>query len=205
MKWFQRILLIFLMLAVLLAESAISKETLYANHNGNYSDVCGVITEETESWVLSNFGQYANLEQLLFAIEDFAFENFTYSSDGLLISQRILQHFDMQQFIKSDFQGVCFDFSCFCKNVVLIWSESRGEAVQCFVDEVYISFSNAHAYNYFVDSQGNTWYLDLTADNTCYKNGDMQNIWGPLNLGDMTVKAFDRVLYPDGYMFSLLR
>lgn len=205
MKWFKRSLQVMLMVAVLLTEGMGAQEARQLNNAGSYSEVCGTITEETESWVLSVFGEHDTLEELLWALDRFACENFTYTTDALGVSQRVLQHFNMQHFIESGFRGICFDFACFCKNVVLIWCQAQGEDVQVFVCDIKSDLTNGHSYNYFTDSQGNCWYMDVTSDSTNYKKGDMQGVWGPVCLGDATPEEFNNRLYPDGYWFSLMR
>ena len=205
MTWFRRCLQVVLMLAVLLTEGIGGREARQLNNAGGYSEVCGTVTEETENWVLSVFGEHDTLEELLWALDRFACENFTYTTDALDLSQRLLQHFNMQHFVESGFRGICFDFACFCKNVVLIWCQAQGEAVQVYVCEVREDLLNGHAYNYFLDSRGCYWYLDVTADNTCYQKGRTDDVWGPVPLGDTTPETFNDLLYPQGYWFSLMR
>jgi len=205
MKWFRRTVQFVLILAVALTAGVAGEENRQANNAGGYSDVCGVITPETEKWVLEQFGHCQDMKQLLWSLDFFACENFVYTTDSLRLSQRIMQHFDMQSFIQSGFRGVCFDFSCFCKNVTLIWSEARGEQVQVFVCEVRRDLRSGHAYNYFRDSQGNGWYMDVTSDSINWQKGDMEKFWGPKSLGSRSFEEFTDSLYPDGYLYDLYR
>ena len=162
---------------------------------GGYSSVCGPITETDKQWVMEHFGDCNTVEELMIALELFGCTNFKYTNDALRLSQRIIQYYNLGAFIASDYRGVCFDFSCFCKNVILIVCQEKSIPVRAYVCSIRYAEGPGHALNIIYTGDGTGYYLDLTADSTYYQKGE--SIWGPLPLGDKTPDAFLKDIFPD--------
>ena len=134
--------------------------------SGGYSALT-TITEHSQEWILDQFGHCQTIPELLDEIDRFAAENFTYGFPR----KQILQNFWLDTFIFEDkFLGVCFDFSCFAKCVVLVWKEARQrDDVEAYVYDVRTE-GGAHSYNFIVE-EDHTWFICLTTDVTRASKG----------------------------------
>ncbi len=163
--------------------------TLSQNNSGYYSAVCGRITERSRDFILENFGEYEKVEDFLIALDIYGMTEFTY--DGTM--NELLQHFDFDEFVfEKSFTGLCFDFACFAKCTSLVWAESKGIDLKCYVYDVKTS-AGPHSYNYFIHGD-KTYFLDITHDNTCYAKDKLDNAWGPRDIKNYTPKEFSKAL-----------
>ena len=137
------------------------------NLSGGYSTL-STVTDKSSAWILENFGHCNTVAELLEALDQFGCENFIYDLSAI----PVIQAFDLDKFIfQDDFHGVCFDFSCFVKCVVLVWKEAHGrQDVQAFVYDVFLPNRKGHSYNFILED-GRTWYLCLTTNNDRVKKG----------------------------------
>lgn len=135
--------------------------------SGGYS-AATTITERSAAWILDQFGHYETVPDLLTAIDQFGCAEFVYE----LYLIPVVQYFDLDKFIfEKDFHGICFDFSCFVKCVVLVWKEAhQREDVRAYVYDVFPKKLPAHSYN-FIFEDGHTWFLCLTTNNTHVSKG----------------------------------
>ena len=133
---------------------------------GGYSALT-TVTEQSQTWILEQFGHCQTVPELLNELDQFAVAHFTYGYPR----KQILQNFWLDTFIfEDDFLGVCFDFSCFAKCVVLVWKEAhRRDDVQAYVYDVHTK-KGGHSYN-FIMEDGHTWFLCLTTDVTLASEG----------------------------------
>ena len=128
--------------------------------NGRYSAV-STISEESRQWLLERFGHCRTVPELLSAIDAFGCRNFVYD----LYPMPLIQTFDLDAFIFEDnLHGICFEFSCFVKCAVLVWSEYHQRSdVQVFVYDVRQPNNGRHSYNFIVED-GHTWFFCLTTN-----------------------------------------
>lgn len=150
--------LVSLMLFATMATSAYTSYT--QKTSGSYTTVTPV-TDRARDWMLAQFGACETVPELLAAIDAFGCENFVYED----WNWGLVQHYDLERFLfREDYHGVCFDFSCFVKCVVTVWSEAHGrDDVQAFVYDVHLKKGANHSYN-FIREEGHTWFLCLTSN-----------------------------------------
>ena len=170
---------------LLIGCTAISVYSLRTSQkNGGYSDVCNRISPEAKEWALDRFGDCPCFEELLRQLDIYAIEHFEYADIPLFLG--MFQQFDLDGFLfgEKQFQGVCFDFSCWVKTCVLVWSEKNDIPVQVYVLDVK-GQGYAHSYNVFF-YQGGTYTLDVTSDHTHAKKG--KKPIGPLFWFDASIE-----------------
>lgn len=170
---------------LLIGCTAFSVYSLKASQtNGGYSDVCGRISPEAREWIIEQFGDCPCFEELLRRIDIFAIENFKY--EDLPLFMGCLQLFDLDKFLfgKDKYKGVCFDFACWVKSCVLVWSDEHGIDVNAFVIEVK-GKDYAHSFNVFYYNK-RTYSLDVTWDNSRARKGTKPI--GPLFCGDASME-----------------
>lgn len=156
-----------LVIGALMAATVCGCLTTYRqNTSGGYSSL-STVTEKSSQWIMDSFGHCRSVEELLEELSLFARENFVYQDRNY----GLLQDFQMDTFVfEEDFHGVCHDFSCFAKCVVLVWGQERQVDVQVYVYDLLTRTRARHSYNYVV-ADGRTWFMDLTTDVTRAKNG----------------------------------
>lgn len=132
------------------------------NTTGRYSAL-STVTERSETWILEQFGHCQSIEELLAEMSRFACDNFVYWHR----QYGLIQDFQLDTFLfEEDFHGVCHDFSCFAKCVVLVWSQARQqEDIEVYIYDLNTQNNAKHSYN-FIRHEGRTWYIDLTSDVT---------------------------------------
>ena len=203
MKHLKTTVIILLVIATVLGQVVYAQNVKVINNQGGYSLICGNITDADRQWVLERFGGYPNISMLMLALEHFACKNFKYTKDGLRPSQKIAQHFDMGHFIASDFRGVCFDFACFCKNVILICCEARSIPVKAYVCGFLYGMMKGHAVNFIYDEKGTCYYLDLTSDSTYYRMGRVDLIRGAICLEEITPADYLKATHKDLLSYTM--
>lgn len=172
-------------LAIALAASfALSAFTSTQQKRGGGYSTLTTITDESREWILDQFGDCRTIPELLTEMDHFAAENFTYGFPR----KQILQNFWLDTFLfEDDFLGVCFDFSCFAKCVVLVWKEAhQRDDVQVYVYDVRTK-NGGHSYN-FIMEDGHTWFLCLTTDVTRASKG--QKLQGPIEITGETPREY---------------
>ena len=152
--------------------------------DGRYSDVCGRISPEAREWINERFGSCPTFEELLRQLDVFAIENFKYESIPLFMGY--LQTFDLDRFLfgKNQFEGLCFDFSCWVKDCVLVWADKNDISVKAYVLDVKGN-NYAHSYNVFF-YEGGTYTLDVTLEQSRAKIGEKAE--GPLYWFDASIE-----------------
>ncbi len=167
--------------------------TATQNSSGNFSAACGRITDRGKRWVIENFGSYETVEELLVAIDVYGMKEFTYDDSDY----EFIQWFDFDQFVfQRDFNGLCFDFACFSKCTALVWAEAKNVDLKCYIYDVKTKSGTPHSYNYFVHGD-KTYYMDVTHDNTQYKKGKTDKIYGPIETKGRTPKEFSTKVLGD--------
>ncbi len=125
-----------------------SAHTFITNaNNGTDCTMGGIITEQTEHFILETFGSAGSPEELANQLLDFALEHFTYDEDSITVPQTA----DTNRFIfKNGFRGVCMDFSAFVKSVFQVVGRHKGwEHVGCHVVLGHsLRSRDGHAVNY---------------------------------------------------------
>ena len=171
----------FVLAVALVMTLALSVKASYDQKTGGSFSTITPVTEKSRAWILERFGMYRTLPELLCAIDRFGCENFTYEA----WSWGLIQEFDLDRFLfQKDFHGVCFDFSCFVKCVVTVWSQHMGRTdVQAFVYDVRLANNAAHSYN-FIREEGRTWFICMTTNVSRTAKG--QSSAGFALLQDMT-------------------
>ena len=171
MKTFFKLLL-FLIMAVCLVFSIHSFIT-NAN-NGTNCSTGGIITGQTEQFIIDTFGCACSPEELAKYILHFALKNFTYDEDSISFPQTA----DINRFIfLHDFHGVCMDFSAFVKSVFQVICRHKGwEHVGCHVVLGHdLRQREGHAVNYITvkmpDGTVKVYEFDVTRDLAIYKKG----------------------------------
>lgn len=169
MKALKVLLCVVLALALAASLTLSWMATLRQNRSGGYS-AASPMTEQSKVWILENFGHYETLPDLLDGLTNFACKNFVYDKMTWFPNQ----HFIFDRFVfEKAFHGVCYDFSCFAKCVVLQWQAARDrEDVQVFVYDVRLKDGSPHSYN-IVHEDGAVWYICLTSDSTRAKKGKL--------------------------------
>ena len=121
------------------------------NRSGGWSSVCALKDADKE-WIEENYSQYETIEELLYAICEDICTKYTYVDKSYFLN---MQHFSFSDFIKSK-KGLCFDFACYTKCVVLYMSKVKGWNAKVYVADLRTP-KGGHSYNFitYVDSNGN--------------------------------------------------
>lgn len=142
--------------------------------NGTNLSYGGIITKETEAWVLETFGEAQSSGHLLPLVHSFAIENFTYDETHLHIPQTL----DTNRFIfQRHFHGVCADFAAFVNTVFQVMIRHRQwEDVGCYqVIALSRTGGSGHAINYITyalpDDRVLVFEIDTTWDLAYKKAG----------------------------------
>ncbi|MBR4910546.1 MAG: hypothetical protein IKZ47_04405 [Clostridia bacterium] len=164
--------------------------------SGWYSDVCGIISPKAQKWILSEFGDCSTLEDLLQHLDNFGIEHFVYDGDKKYFMG--LQTFDLDGFLfgESRYRGLCFDFSCWVKDCVLVWADAHEEQVEVFVIDVITKAGSAHSYN-IIRYNGKMFILDVTVDNSRARKGKAPIgvvCWGDVSLNEVAEQYGDKVM-----------
>ena len=162
---------------------------------GGYSALT-TVTERSQQWILEQFGHCQTIPELLDEIDHFAVGHFTYGDPR----KQLVQNFWLDTFIfEDDFLGVCFDFSCFVKSVVLVWKEAhQRQDVQAYVYDVQLRNGGAHSYN-FIMEDGHTWFLCVTTDVTRASEG--RKLQGVIEITGETPREY--ALRYNEYVFNI--
>ena len=142
--------------------------------NGTDCTMGGIITEQTERFILDTFDSACSPEELANQILAFCLTHFTYDKSSITIPQTA----DTNRFIfKNDFRGVCMDFSAFVKSVFQVVGRHKGwEHVGCNVVLGHdLRAREGHAVNYICvkapDGTVTIYELDLTRDLAFHNKG----------------------------------
>lgn len=166
------------------------------NNSGGFSSVCE-ISRDSKEWILDNFSQYETADELMNGMVRFALKEFTYEDMGYFL----IQTADFDKFIgENNFHGVCFEFAVFAKTVALVWAEEKGVDIKAHICNVWYfkdGKRQGHSYNYF-EYDGETVYLDLTADLTAYTKGNFKYIYGAVKT-DCPKEEYNKKLYKKSY------
>lgn len=143
-------------------------------NNGTDCTMGGIITEQTERFILDNFDSASTPEDLANLLLTFTLEHFVYDENSITIPQTA----DTNRFIfKNDFHGVCMDFSAFVKSVYqVVCRYKRWQHVGCHVVLGHdFQSREGHAMNYIsvktADGEVTIYELDLTRDLDRHQNG----------------------------------
>ena len=170
------------------------------NASGGFSSVCD-ISRESKDWILENFREYETADELMNGMLRFALKEFTYKDMGYFL----IQTANFDKFIgENDFHGVCFEFSVFAKTVALVWAEEKGVDMKAYICNVWYwkgGKRQGHSYNYF-EYDGDTVYLDLTADNSHFKKGELQYVYGAVKT-HLTKEEYNKTLYEKSYAYYI--
>ena len=184
MKTFRIILCAVVSVALFLSIALSCFASTMQKTGGSYSTTT-TITEESRRWILDHFDHCRSIDELLAEIDRFGCENFVYQR----YQMPLIQAFCLDKFLFEDnLHGVCFEFSCFVKCVVLVWKEShQRNDVQAFVYDVILPNGGRHSYN-FIMAENRTWYFCLTTDVSRVASG--RKAPGPEEITGMTPQAY---------------
>ncbi len=135
--------------------------TYTQNHDGRYSGIYN-LTPSDEDWIIEQFGDCEDIEDLMISVIDYARNNFSYDYG----KSTILQHFDFNDTVSTS-KGICFDFATFFKAVCLVWSEYNNTetSFKVYVVDIMTSISAPrHSYSVVKMANGTNYYLDLTVE-----------------------------------------
>lgn len=169
-----------LLTLVLIGCICFSAQSFITNaNNGTDCTMGGIITEQTQRFILDTFDNACSPEELANQILTFCLTHFTYDKSSITIPQTA----DTNRFIfKNDFHGVCMDFSAFVKSVFQVVGRQKGwEHVGCSVVLGHdLRAREGHAVNYIwvkaPDGTVTVYELDLTRDLTLHNKG--RNVQG---------------------------
>jgi hypothetical protein len=192
MKFFNHIISILAVLVLIAVGVGSAFYTGEQNSRGGFSEVCGRVSSEDKQELLALFGHCQTEQELFDALLKFGCANFEYTKEGLKPLQKVCQYFDLRQFIDTGYQGVCFDFSCFCKVVSVVWAEAKGVDLQAYVYD-FAYDSGRHSVNVFRVGD-KTYYLDITADVYEYQDCGKHRICGVVEI-DIAPEVYLAVTY----------
>ena len=136
--------------------------------DGYGSAACPTITQSSKEWINKEFGDATDFNDLLSQMNIFVCHNFVYDDDDVLLFP--IQHFNFEHFRKSDWHGICWDFSMWAKVVVNEVSKTKGWDIKSFVFDAKLKDGARHSYNFFETPDG-TWCVDYTIMNSAFKKG----------------------------------
>ena len=188
MKFFNHIISILAVLVLIAVGVGSACYTGEQNSLGGFSEVCGRVSLEDKRELLALFGHCQNEQELFDALLQFGCANFEYTKEGLKPLQKVCQYFDLRRFIETGYQGVCFDFSCFCKVVAVVWAEAKGVDLQAYVYDFAFA-SGRHSVNIFRAGE-KTYYLDITADVSEYQDCGKHRVYGALEFSNASPEDY---------------
>ena len=144
--------------------------TYTQNYGGQHSAIYN-LTPEDEQMIIEQYGDCPDVECLLLCVRDYAVENFEYDYDKV----PIFQHFDFGDTVSTG-KGICFDFSCYLKACVLVWSNytNANTPSKVFVVDICRTnniFAPHHSYNVVCMPDGTNYYIDLTSEVSRFAKG----------------------------------
>lgn len=144
---------------------------------------------EAREWIIERFSDADTIEELLIDVNDFIGTR-TYIPKK---PTDLFQYFDIDEFIKTGCNGLCYDWSVFSLIVVRECSQFKGWNCKPYVVDAVSIYDKSiyHSYNFFVvdDENGKrTYYLDTTVDNTKKNNG--KPITGVVNIDNLSMEEF---------------
>ncbi len=164
MKKFLRLILL-PVVAVCMFVSAFS--VISGTNTGTETTMGGIVTRQTEQFILQNFGEAESAEELANDLLTFALKNFVYDERYMDYPQTA----DTNRFIfQHDFHGVCLDFAAFVKSTFQVICRHKGwDNVGCNVAiGLDIFGKKGHAANYITvkapDGSARIYALDTTWD-----------------------------------------
>lgn len=168
--------------------------TYTRNCSGKYSAVCNLTTED-KKWVYDKFSHCQSIEELLTEINHEICNNYTYVNKNYFLN---LQYFDFSEFVESK-EGLCFDFSCFTKNVCLCISELKNWDIEVYVYDVILKNGGRHSYNFisYTDKDGTEirYCTDMTDNLYRQTNNEEYRVF--YLLGNYSFEEFAKDIFND--------
>lgn len=165
---------------------AFTTTCLEHNRSGGWSSVC-TLTDEDKEWIEENYSQCETIEELLYAINEDICTEYTYVDKSYFLG---MQHFNFSEFIRSK-EGLCFDFACYTKCVVLYMSEVKGWNAKVYVADLRTP-KGAHSYNFitYVDNNGDEirYYTDMTNNLYRYNNNKEFTVFS--SIGELSFEEY---------------
>lgn len=160
----------FLMTTLIIAVAVCMSITITNEKLGGYDSVaCPTISDSSKEWIANEFGDAKDFNDLLSQMNYFVCHNFVYDNSDVL--RFPIQHFNFEHFRKSDWHGVCWDFSMWAKVVVNEVSKTKGWNIKAFVFDAKLKDGALHSYNFFETPKG-TWCVDFTMMNSAFTKGE---------------------------------
>lgn len=162
--------------------------TTYAksHRSGGWSSVC-TLTEADKEWIKNKYIDCQSIEELLYAINEDICTEYTYVDKFYFLN---MQHFNFSDFIKTK-QGLCFDFACYTKCVVLYMSEAKGWNAKVYVADLRTP-KGAHSYNFitYIDDNGDEvrYYTDMTSNLYRYNNNKKFAVFS--SIGELSFEEY---------------
>lgn len=149
-------------------------------------------------FVMKEFGHCNTMEEMLYEADLYVCKNFEYDYD-LADKKFFLQYSRVQETIDTK-KGICFDFAMFVKVCGTVFAREKGIDAKVYIASCdSLTGDVGHSYNYIV-TNGHTYHLDTTFDNTDYDNGRIP--FGLLELDGISIKEHSRSI---GYRVKELR
>ncbi len=176
---FIKIISIFALIAIIALSVVITKQQSTSG--------CSITTKcspEARELIINKFGDVNSIEELLMDIDAFICTR-TYIPKQYY---DFIQTFDLDDFIKNGYNGLCFDFANFASIVSREISKIKGWDVTPLVAEAKSTVGDvAHAFNFIIVGD-KTYFLDTTSDNTRCKNG--KSAIGYVDIGSMSKEEY---------------
>ena len=167
MKIAKKVLSIILCIALLVATGVALVQTRTQNYSGGYSGVTNITADE-QTWIRTHFGECSDIECLMRCVESYAVQHFHYDYD----KSTLFQHFDFNELVTTK-KGICFDFSCFFKNVCLVWAEDHDVQLKVYTVDIMTQFTAPrHSYSVIQMADGRNYYIDITDSIYCVQQED---------------------------------
>ena len=162
MKIAKKVLSIILCIALLVATGVALVQTRTQNYSGGYSGVTNITADE-QTWIRTHFGECSDIECLMRCVESYAVQHFHYDYD----KSTLFQYFDFNELVTTK-KGICFDFSCFFKNVCLVWAEDHNVQLKVYTVDIMTQFTAPrHSYSVIQMADGRNYYIDITDSIYC--------------------------------------
>ena len=148
------------------------------------------ITPAFRTFVIQEFGDNESLESLIIDVTEFIAQK-----EYVFLGRGVVQHFDCNKFVKSNFAGCCYDWSIFLKIVVreIALSKNWQDITPLVVDAKSLNENEEmHSFNFIkvYSEDGNTkiYYTDPTFNNTRRKK--QQKVQYYVEISPYTMEEF---------------
>jgi len=153
----------------IIAIGVLTAYTIELNSTTAFSSACK-ITPAFRDFVIQEFGDNDSVESLIVDVNEFI------AQKEYVYKKGIIQHFDCNEFVRSNFSGCCYDWSIFLKIVVREISLHKNWTgiTPLVTDAESLIGEPRHSFNYIkidnADGSTKIYFTDVTINNTRRKN-----------------------------------